>query len=110
MDVPELFDILQPRGLDNSIFWRVHHWRIDGKKEPIDRFRKWVTDHKIRESGSNELVRRRLELLYQWTQCLPGRTVDSQVWEHLAEAAWAAIPHVNYGYKPGTYGYKELAK
>ena len=97
MEIPsktvELLDELKGLGFDDTSFWRVHHFREKGECESIRSHRDHCKAVKsFQAHGTNALVQRRLRLIrdaYRKGGFSSGR---SEVFQWLAEAAYAEIP------------------
>jgi hypothetical protein len=89
---PEYLDKFVALGLTNDAFWRIHHYRLRGRRDTIRAHRQWTAAHPSRANSTNELVRQRLEFMDRVIEATGLQSISHDVWIALAEAAWLAIP------------------
>jgi hypothetical protein len=92
-----LLDVLERLGFTNDAFWRLHHFRIEGRKPTINAHRKYCAGISFFADGStngltNGLVQERLKLVLQAYRGGGFKSGKAKVFAALAEAAFLDMP------------------
>lgn len=88
----ELLDKLVSLGFNDAAFWRIHHWREDGKCESIKHHADYCRGKSYFKTDTNRLVQRRLKLILDAYQKGGFTSRRQEVFSYLAEAAYAELP------------------
>lgn len=93
----DLLDQLQALGFDDEAFAKLHHYRLKGVKDTIQKHREYCkTQTNLRTNDSNEEVQRRLEMVLKAYSAGGFSSRRPEVFAALADAAFSELPPQRY--------------
>ena len=89
----DLLDELEALGFDDSAFAKLHHFRLMGVSDTIQKHRDYCkTQNNLRSNDSNEEVQRRLQMVLKAYKAGGFSSCRPEVFMALAEAAFVELP------------------